>query len=71
MTPSVVIDSFPSGRGMHERGDAVVASHIEGLGLPTLVSENRDLLRSIPNLPFRIVTAATVIAELDESPRQA
>jgi hypothetical protein len=54
-----------------KRGDAVVAAHVESLGLPTLVSENRDLLRGVPGLPLRIVTAAAVLAELEESPRQA
>lgn len=46
-------------------GDAVVAAHVEYLDLPTLVSENRELLAGVPGLPFRIIPASAALAELE------
>ena len=52
-----------------KRGDALVASHIEHLGAPVLVSENRDFLTAISDLPFRILTASALLTELGEPER--
>lgn len=52
-----------------KRGDAMVASHVEHLGVPVLVSENRDLLTGVSDLPFRILTASALLAELEEPAR--
>jgi hypothetical protein len=49
------------------RGDAVVAAHVEHLGVPVLVSENRDLLAGKSGLPFRILTASAAITELEQT----
>lgn len=49
-----------------KRGDAVVAAHVEHLGVPLLVSENRELLAGASGLPFRILTAGAALAELTE-----
>lgn len=49
-----------------DRGDAVVAAHLEHLAVPVLVSENRDFLGGVAGLPFRRVTAAEALSELDQ-----
>lgn len=48
-----------------KRGDAVVAAHVEHLGIPLLVSENRELLPGVTGLPFRLLTAQVALAELE------
>ena len=50
-----------------KRGDAVVAAHVEHLGIPVLVSENREFLSGVPDLPFRIVTASSALAEIEQA----
>ena len=45
-------------------GDAVIAAHLEELGIKVLVTENRDFLEEIENLPFRTLNAAEAMAEL-------
>ncbi len=45
-------------------GDAVIAAHLEELGIEVLVTENRDFLEEIENLPFRTLNAAEALAEL-------
>lgn len=51
------------------RGDAVVAAHLEHLGVPLLISENRTFLRGASDVPFRLLTAAEALAELNEVSR--
>jgi predicted nucleic acid-binding protein len=48
-------------------GDAVIAAHLEELGVTILVSENRDFLEEISNLPFRTLSASRAVAELMQS----
>jgi predicted nucleic acid-binding protein len=45
-------------------GDAVVSAHLEELGIKTLITENRDFLEELANLPFRRLTASEAMAEL-------
>ena len=49
------------------RGDAVVAAHVEHLGIPLLVSENREFLSGVNGLPFRMLTASDALAELEQT----
>lgn len=51
-----------------KRGDVVVA-HLEYLGVPLLVSENRELLTGVSGLPFCILTASAALTELEEAIR--
>ncbi len=46
-------------------GDAVVAAHLEEQDIRTLISENRDFLQEIPNLPFRVISAAEALQHLN------
>jgi predicted nucleic acid-binding protein len=46
------------------KGDAVIAAHAETLGVGSIVSENRQFLQTIQDLPIRIVTAANALARL-------
>ncbi|GEM_PF-599654 len=48
-------------------GDAVVAAHLEELDVKILVSENRDFLEEVRDLPFRRLSAAQALAELEQS----
>ncbi|MBI2988675.1 MAG: type II toxin-antitoxin system VapC family toxin [Deltaproteobacteria bacterium] len=48
-------------------GDAVVAAHLEELEIKILVSENRDFLEEVRELPFRRLSAAQALAELEQS----
>ena len=45
-------------------GDTAVAAHIEALGVGTLVSENRDFLYEIMELPFRLLRTVEFLREL-------
>lgn len=47
-------------------GDAVVAAHLEELDIKILVSENRDFLEEVTDLPFRRLSAAQALAELEQ-----
>jgi predicted nucleic acid-binding protein len=46
-------------------GDAVVSAHLEELEIKTLVTENRDFLEELANLPFRTLKASEAMAELN------
>jgi predicted nucleic acid-binding protein len=48
-----------------KKGDAVIAAHLENAKIPYLVSENRDFLVEIPDLPFKVITAAEVVKRLE------
>jgi len=45
-------------------GDAVVSAHLEELGIKTLITENRDFLEELIDLPFRRLNAGEAMAEL-------
>lgn len=47
-----------------KKGDAVIAAHLDAAGVGTLVSENRHFLGEIPDLPFRVMTAAEILRDL-------
>ncbi len=38
-------------------GDAAIATHLEMMGIKTLVSENRDFFEEVKGLPFRVLRA--------------
>jgi predicted nucleic acid-binding protein len=38
------------------KGDAVIAAHAEASGITTIVSENRQFLQAIQDLPIKIIT---------------
>ena len=46
------------------KGDAVIAAHAESLRVGIIVSENRQFLQTIKDLPIEIVTAANALARL-------
>jgi predicted nucleic acid-binding protein len=46
------------------KGDAVIAAHAESLNVGSIVSENRQFLHTIKDLPIEIVTAAQALARL-------
>lgn len=48
-------------------GDAVIAAHLEELNIKVLVSENRDFLEEVKELPFRRLTAAQALADLEQT----
>lgn len=50
-----------------KHGDAVVAAHLEDLEINILISENRDFLQEVKNLPFRRLSAAEALADLQET----
>jgi len=45
-------------------GDAVVAAHLEALGVKTIVSENRHFLSEIQDLPFRVLSSSDALLEV-------
>lgn len=47
------------------RGDAAVAALTESIGAEALVTENREFLRDVPDLPFRILSSSDLLAELE------
>jgi predicted nucleic acid-binding protein len=47
-------------------GDAAVAAHLEELGIKLLVSENRDFLEELKELPFRRLSAAQALTEFEQ-----
>ena len=44
-----------------KKGDAVIAAHLEAAAIRYLVSENRDFLVDLPNLPFEALTAEKAV----------
>jgi len=48
-------------------GDAVIAAHLEELGIKILISENRDFLSEVKELPFRRLSAAQALTELEQT----
>ncbi|MBI3945820.1 MAG: type II toxin-antitoxin system VapC family toxin [Armatimonadetes bacterium] len=47
-------------------GDAVIAAHLDELGVRVLISENRHFLSEIEGLPFQTLSAEDALAELDD-----
>ncbi len=47
-----------------KKGDAIIAAHLDASEIRTLVSENRHFLNEIPNLPFRVISAESVLNDL-------
>jgi len=50
------------------RGDAAVAALTEHVGAEALVTENREFLRDVPDLPFRLLSSSDLLAELETRP---
>lgn len=50
-------------------GDAAVAAHLEESHIKLLVSENRDFLEEVKELPFRRLSAAQAVAEIERDAR--
>lgn len=47
------------------KGDAVIAAHAEQAGIAIIVSENRQFLQTLTNLPIKIVSATEAIVHLE------
>jgi predicted nucleic acid-binding protein len=48
--------AFYQARGCR-KGDAVIAAHAEALGVKTIVSENRQFLQTLREIPMELITA--------------
>lgn len=48
------------------KGDAVIAAHAEASGIRTIVSENRQFLQTLRDLPVELVTAGEAQTRLAE-----
>lgn len=48
-------------------GDAAIAAHMEELKVQVLVSENRDFLEELSDLPFRRLSAGEALVELEKA----
>ena len=44
-----------------KKGDAVIAAHLQAADIRYLVSENRNFLVDLPNLPFEVLTAEEAV----------
>ena len=44
-----------------KKGDAVIAAHLEAAGIRYLISENRNFLVDLPDLPFEALTAERAV----------
>ena len=47
------------------RGDAAVAALTEHVGAEALVTENRELLRNVSTVPFRLLSSSDLLEELE------
>lgn len=47
------------------RGDAAVAALTEHVGATALVTENREFLSHVPDLPFRLLSSADLLDEME------
>jgi hypothetical protein len=50
-----------------KKGDAVITAHLEGAAIRYLVSENRDFLKELPDLPFTVLSSEEAVRCLGES----
>ena len=48
-----------------QKGDAVIAAHLEEAAVRYLISENRDFLTAIPALPFSILSSEEAVRLLE------
>ena len=46
------------------KGDAVIAAHAQALGVKTIVSENRQFLQTLREMPMELITAHEAAARL-------
>jgi predicted nucleic acid-binding protein len=46
------------------KGDAVIAAHAEALGVKIIVSENRQFLRTLTDLPIRIISSEDALGRV-------
>ena len=46
------------------KGDAVIAAHAEMLHVTTIISENRQFLRTLTGLPVEVVNSTTALSRL-------
>jgi predicted nucleic acid-binding protein len=46
------------------KGDAVIVAHAEALGIITIISENRQFLQTMKELPVEIVNSAVALTRL-------
>jgi predicted nucleic acid-binding protein len=46
--------------------DAVIAAHLDELGVEALITENRHFLEELKDLPFRRLSATEALAELEK-----
>lgn len=49
------------------KGNAVIASHTEQSGVIIIVSENRQFLQTLANLPIKIMSAAEAKSRLESA----
>jgi hypothetical protein len=63
-TTNVLTDKFQ--RLGCKLGDAAVAAHLDEEGVEILISENRHFLTEIEGLPFRVISAAAALEELNK-----
>ncbi|MFQ5456634.1 MAG: type II toxin-antitoxin system VapC family toxin [Nitrospirota bacterium] len=47
-------------------GDAIIAAHLEELGIEMLITENRHFLKELKNLPFRKLSTIEALEELEK-----
>jgi predicted nucleic acid-binding protein len=64
--PPLELIRFYQERGCR-KGDAVIAAHAEESGIGIIVSENRQFLQTLTNLPIRILSASEAAARLESS----
>ncbi|HSF34257.1 MAG TPA: type II toxin-antitoxin system VapC family toxin [Candidatus Tectomicrobia bacterium] len=50
-----------------KKGDAVITAHLEVATIRYLVSENRDFLKELPDLPFTVLSSEEAVRLLGES----
>ena len=44
-----------------KKGDAVISAHLEEAAISYLVSENRDFLKALPELPFTVLSSGEAV----------
>lgn len=48
-----------------KKGDAIIAAHLEEAAIRYLISENRDFLTALSELPFSILSSAEAVRSLE------
>lgn len=49
-----------------KKGDAVIAAHLERAAIRYLISENRDFLKELSDLPFTVLSSQEAVQLLEE-----